>query len=518
MRRPDFFVGHHGAGSLVLLVVLVFTLLGEPVAAREGYGRLEEALERYRRVAGRDEPEPVPPGPALKLGAKGERVVALRERLAAVAEAEGAGPLLDPELPETFDFSLEMAVRDFQERHGLEPDGVAGASTLAEVNRTAEEQIRKLEVNLERWRRLPPDFGERHILVNIPAFRLDAMEDGRSVLDMKVIVGRNDTRTPVVSSAIEDVVLNPSWYVPKSIASKSSGRKAGPISGAMASRSCRTASSARSPGRTTPLARPSSGSPTVSASTSTTPRPGRCSTARSALSATAASGSRGPRTWPPGSCAKLRSGAKKRFRTRSTRAARGGRISPSPSPSTSSTGPPGSTTPARSASVRTSTTRTAMSLFRRRYGRRGGESRSIAMRMASSTAKNDRSAVETPQSVTTDLPGVNRRGVSHRGSVNHRRSILPRRRAWGFLSRFGWGLLVALLVACWWPVGGVAGGLLVACWWRPWWLGQETPRRCTPGRIVVTDWGVSTPICRCADAPMRRYAIRRDAETPRHRL
>lgn len=225
MGRPDFFVGHQGAGSSVLLVVLVFMLLGEPASARETagerYERLEEALERYRRVAGRDEPEPVPPGPALKPGSKGERVVALRERLAAVADAEGASPLIEPEIPEVFDFSLEMAVRDFQERHGLAPDGIAGASTLAEVNRTAEEQIRKLEVNLERWRRLPPDFfGERHILVNIPAFRLDAMEGGRSVLDMKVIVGRSDTRTPVLSSAIEDVVLNPSWYVPKSIASK----------------------------------------------------------------------------------------------------------------------------------------------------------------------------------------------------------------------------------------------------------------------------------------------------------
>lgn len=223
MGRPDFFVRHQGAGSSVLLVVLVFVLLGQPAAAQEKYERLEEALERYRQIvlaADPDETGPVPPGPALKPGARGERVVALRERLAMLAEAEGAGPLLEPEIPEVFDVSLELAVRDFQGRHGLAPDGIAGASTLAEVNRPAEEQIRKIEVNVERWRRLPDDFGARHILVNIPGFRLDAMEDGRSVLDMRVIVGRADTRTPVVSSAIEDVVLNPSWYVPKSIASK----------------------------------------------------------------------------------------------------------------------------------------------------------------------------------------------------------------------------------------------------------------------------------------------------------
>jgi L,D-transpeptidase YcbB len=189
----------------------------DPVSAHEGYERLEQALERYRQIA---ESAPVPPGPALKPGAEGDRVEALRARLAAAAEAEGADPLPETELPEVFDVTLEEAVLSFQERHGLQADGIAGASTLAELNRTAEDQIRKIELNLERWRRMPDDLGQRHILVNIAAFRLDAIEDGRSVLDMRVIVGRTATPTPVVSSAIESVVLNPSWYVPKSIASK----------------------------------------------------------------------------------------------------------------------------------------------------------------------------------------------------------------------------------------------------------------------------------------------------------
>lgn len=231
MGCPDSPVGHLGTGSLrSILVVLGLTLLGAqevasapldgPAPAHEGYERLEEALERYRRITDRAEPDPVPSGPALKPGAEGDRVEALRARLAAAAEAEGADPLPDTDRPELFDAWLEEAVRAFQERHGLQADGIAGASTLAELNRTAEDQIRKIELNLERWRRMPVDLGERHILVNIAAFRLDAIEDGRSVLDMRVIVGRTHTPTPVVSSAIESVVLNPSWYVPKSIASK----------------------------------------------------------------------------------------------------------------------------------------------------------------------------------------------------------------------------------------------------------------------------------------------------------
>jgi murein L,D-transpeptidase YcbB/YkuD len=192
--------------------------LAEP--AQEGQERLQQALERYREITGRGEPEPVPPGPALKLGVEGDRVAALRARLAAAAEAEGAEPLPETDQPELFDDSLETAVRDFQERHGLSPDGAAGPSTLAELNRSAEDQIRKIELNLERWLRLPAGLEERHILVNIAAFRLEAVEDGRSVLDMRVIVGRPHSPTPLLSSAIQDVVLNPSWHVPRSIASK----------------------------------------------------------------------------------------------------------------------------------------------------------------------------------------------------------------------------------------------------------------------------------------------------------
>jgi L,D-transpeptidase YcbB len=228
--RPDSAVGLHGAGSFrSILVVLGLALLGasrvdsttleEPAPLHEGYERLEQALERIRRIARRGEPKPVPRGPALKPGDEGDRVALLRARLASAADAEAAEPLPDAERPELFDASLEMAVRAYQERYGLTADGIVGASTLAELNRPAEDRIRKIELNLERWRRVPADLGGRHILVNVAAFRLDAIEDGRSVLDMRVIVGRTESPTPMLSSAVERVVLNPSWYVPRKIAS-----------------------------------------------------------------------------------------------------------------------------------------------------------------------------------------------------------------------------------------------------------------------------------------------------------
>lgn len=185
-----------------------------------GYARLREALGRYRQIAERGGPEPVPPGAALRAGDQGERIAALRARLAEAAVSDAAQTPPAAESPDLFDAPLEEAVRGFQRRHGLEEDGVVGPATLAEVNRRAEDHVRQIEVNLERWRWLPRDLGPRHVRVNIAGFRLEAVEDGRTALDMRVIVGKPYTRTPMFSSAMNEVVLNPSWYVPQSIATK----------------------------------------------------------------------------------------------------------------------------------------------------------------------------------------------------------------------------------------------------------------------------------------------------------
>ena len=183
-----------------------------------GYARLREALSRYRELAAQRDPEPVPSGPALRAGDRGERVSALRARLAEAALADAAGPLPAGAHPDLFDAPLEEAVRGFQQRHGLTDDGVVGPDTLAELNQRAEDHVRQIAVNLERWRWLPRDLGRRHVRVNIAGFRLEAVEDGRTALAMRVIVGKPYTRTPMFSSAMNAVVLNPSWHVPQSIA------------------------------------------------------------------------------------------------------------------------------------------------------------------------------------------------------------------------------------------------------------------------------------------------------------
>jgi murein L,D-transpeptidase YcbB/YkuD len=201
----------------------------------EGYRRLRAALARYRQVEARGGWVAVPDGPTLRRGNRGERVEALRLRLvqAAVADAADAANAADtanlpagdtaagpPTPADVFDKPLAAAVQAFQERHGLDADGVAGAATLRALAEPAAAHVRQIELNLERWRWLPRDLGKRYVLVNIAGFGLDAVEDGRTALAMKVIVGKPYTRTPLFSGLMTRVIINPSWYVPNSIITK----------------------------------------------------------------------------------------------------------------------------------------------------------------------------------------------------------------------------------------------------------------------------------------------------------
>ena len=117
-----------------------------------------------------------------------------------------------------FDEGVEEAVKRFQERHGLKPDGLVGPDTRKALNAPVGELVRRIELQLARWRELPEDLGERYLLINIPEYRLRLFEGGRLSLEMKVIVGQDDWPTPVFSDKVEYVVFNPYWNVPRHIA------------------------------------------------------------------------------------------------------------------------------------------------------------------------------------------------------------------------------------------------------------------------------------------------------------
>lgn len=179
------------------------------------YGRLVKALAAMESAASKGIVWPkVPDGPKLESGATGDRVKALYDRLS--AEGYRLSPPLDNIY--TLGGDLQNALMEFQGTHGLEPDGVIGKATVTALNASLDERVKQLKINLDRWRALPRDLGNRYVLVDVPAFKLHAFDGTSDALQMKVIVGQLKRKTPLFSSKMKYVVLNPQWFVPNRIA------------------------------------------------------------------------------------------------------------------------------------------------------------------------------------------------------------------------------------------------------------------------------------------------------------
>ncbi len=183
----------------------------------KGYVQLREVLRKYREVAGAGGWPTVAGG--LAQGAQGQRVRDLRARLQASDDLAG-GDAAGKSGPAVFDKSVAEAVRRFQKRHGLAETGGVNAATLTALNVPVTERIRQVELNLERWRWMPDDFGSRYILVNIPSFKMKVFEDDKPVIQSNVVVGRQERQTPAFTANMAYLVLSPKWYVPRSIAVK----------------------------------------------------------------------------------------------------------------------------------------------------------------------------------------------------------------------------------------------------------------------------------------------------------
>jgi murein L,D-transpeptidase YcbB/YkuD len=179
------------------------------------YGSLRLALARYRELSSKAEWQLVSAGPSLKKGSKSDRVVELRKRLAVsgdLPDKAAAGDL--------FDENVELSVINFQARHGLEIDGVVGPGTLDALNVPLKQRIRQMELNMERLRWILGNIEERFIVVNIANFQLDVIENDKSILSMKVVVGKPYLRTPIFTAKMTYIVINPVWNIPDSIARK----------------------------------------------------------------------------------------------------------------------------------------------------------------------------------------------------------------------------------------------------------------------------------------------------------
>ena len=177
-----------------------------------GYDGLKAGLERYRSIAASGGWPVLAAGPDLGMGAAGPRVLALRQRLA-VEDTDVAAT-------GAFDAKLLDAVRRAQRRYGLNPTGTVSTQTLAALNVPAQARVRQIMANMERWRWLPQDLPRDRIQVNIAAAVLTVFDGDQPVMSMRAVTGRPGDETPMLSSTIHSVVINPPWNVPTSIATK----------------------------------------------------------------------------------------------------------------------------------------------------------------------------------------------------------------------------------------------------------------------------------------------------------
>jgi len=180
------------------------------------YRALKTVLRQYRDIADKGGWGAIPTGPTLKPGMMDARVPKIRAWLGKAGDMTPS-PVAEPEL---YDPAMALAVQQFQRRHGLNDEGIIGKLTLTQMNISVEERIRQVIVNMERWRWMPEDMGERHFMVNIAAFELQRINSGSVLERIPVVVGKAYHQTPVFSDKMEYLELNPTWTVPYSIATK----------------------------------------------------------------------------------------------------------------------------------------------------------------------------------------------------------------------------------------------------------------------------------------------------------
>ncbi len=151
----------------------------------------------------------------LEPGATGDQVIILRNRLIAMG-------FLPRTASQTYDEAMTAAVQRFQQSHGLAIDGVAGGGTIKEINIPMERRLRSVVVAMERERWINRPRGARHVWVNLTDFTAAIVDNDVVTFSTRSVIGANDLdrQSPEFSDVMEFMVINPSWYVPRSIITK----------------------------------------------------------------------------------------------------------------------------------------------------------------------------------------------------------------------------------------------------------------------------------------------------------
>ncbi|SFZ98849.1 hypothetical protein MNB_SV-5-95 [hydrothermal vent metagenome] len=181
------------------------------------YKALQKKLIKYLEIRENGGWEPVQLFKKLNPGNRDRGVYTLRERLRATSDYISCDDSMEEDV---YDRCLQDAVKHFQKRNGLKADAVVGPATLAVLNKSVNERITTIRLNLDRLKWLNERESNRHIIINIPDFKLYFEEDGELIQTMRVVTGTATHPTPIFSDTVEDIVLNPYWNIPQSIIQK----------------------------------------------------------------------------------------------------------------------------------------------------------------------------------------------------------------------------------------------------------------------------------------------------------
>ena len=189
--------------------------LSEPTVSTATAETTDKAIDRYGDIVARGGWPNVPSVDMLRLGERHPSVPVLRARLAASGD-------IDPNAVgnDIYDSYVEAAVRRFQARHGLTVDGIVRAETLGAMNVPAPVRLAQLKVNVVRLRALSSNLSPRYVVCNLPAARIEAIENGAAVSRHTAVVGKPDRPSPEINSKIIQINFNPYWTVPASIVRK----------------------------------------------------------------------------------------------------------------------------------------------------------------------------------------------------------------------------------------------------------------------------------------------------------
>ena len=191
------------------------TATRHPIASADTIAFVERAIFDYQNLIAQGGWPMVPATKKLRMGVSEPEVRILRQRLMASGDLDRSAGLSD-----AFDSYVDGAVKKFQARHGLPPDGVLGSYSYQALNVSADVRLGQLETNLVRLRSMSGFLGDRYVMVNIPAAQIEAVENGSVVLRHTAIVGKIDRQTPILNSKIHELILNPYWTSPRSIVEK----------------------------------------------------------------------------------------------------------------------------------------------------------------------------------------------------------------------------------------------------------------------------------------------------------